>query len=331
MNTDYLTSEFLTPSASRAKEIRNNGLIDIVESQKACQTFKASSNKYLTNYYKWNRNNRENWNEIVSWRNTPKNLSLWNITEHECAQEKNEYLIPKVKDGEDYKKLSLEVNRFMTKAKKPNNFKINFWLFLELLESMGFITQQNSMSLGNTPQSLCNTEKKKYIEHKRNRSTLNQTFKLLKARKNSESLGRTYKNLKQTNKINNFKELKLWNEIWSRLHGRVNDYILVRNLKTFLVAIMWLWLPWMKARYNLETSQNPLMTYNFAKSILSKVCLTCNRIYSIYSLKIRSEYLIRTGKTKTLIYLGYFISTVVHLQIKLLICSLSSEHKGTDF
>ena len=117
--------------------------------------------------------------------------------------------------------------------------------------------------------------------------------------------------------------------MWSKLHGRKNDYILVINFKTFLAAIMCLWLPWMKARHSLEFSQNPFMIYNMAKFILTKVI--CYKItLTLFSLKIQLEYSIQMGKVMLSNYLEFFIFTIVQLQTKLVTISRCSEFSEID-
>ena len=159
-------------------------------------------------------------------------------------------LIPNTKEGEIYKQISLEVTNFMIKIHKTSENKLDFSLFLMLLEELGFIRSKYSkVKEYSTTWSRMNKNTYKYRKFS---SSYCDTSKSSKIFKISESMNRKPQNLKSNGVIKDFKELKLLNEMWSHLRGRRNGYILMKNIKIYIAAIMNLWLPWMKARYVYE-------------------------------------------------------------------------------
>ena len=102
-------------------------------------------------------------------------------------------------------------------------------------------------------------------------STYYDTSKNSKIFRISESMNRKSQNLKSNGVIKDFKELKLLNEMWSHLRGRRNGYILMKNIKTYIAAIMNLWLPCMKARYvyEFENDCNSYTVKPFVQSSLN--------------------------------------------------------------
>ena len=74
------------------------------------------------------------------------------------SQDRNNTFVLNSKDAEAYNKISLEVDQFMTEANKSNISKIDFCLFVELLENMGFISKQNKISSDNLSPPFRNTK-----------------------------------------------------------------------------------------------------------------------------------------------------------------------------
>ena len=154
INYDGLTTELDTPSVQKAKETNSKSIIDFTESK----IWKIPFNKYLSDYYKWNRESNVNWTERNSNKKLSSNQSAKNILELKNSQDRNNTLVLNSKDAEAYNKISLEVDQFMAEANKSNISKIDFCLFVELLENMGFISKQNKISSDNLSPPLRNTK-----------------------------------------------------------------------------------------------------------------------------------------------------------------------------
>ena len=151
------------------------------------------------------------------------------------CKETTDSLIPNVKEGEIYKQISLEIANFMIKIHKTSENKLDFSLFLMLLEELGFIRSEYSKEKEySTTRPRMNKNTCKY---RRFSSTYCDTSKNSKIFKIPESTNRKLQNIKSTGVIKDFKELKLLNEMWSHLRGRRNGYILMKNIKTYITAM----------------------------------------------------------------------------------------------